>query len=203
MRSQNDHDIHDEPRPALLLDRDGVINVDKHYVHRKEDVEFVDGIFELCRMAKQAGMLLVVVTNQAGIGRGYYTEEDFFQLTDWMRNRFESEMCPLVAVYHCPYHPEHGIGSYRRESFDRKPNPGMILRARDELHLALDRSILVGDNITDIMAAAAAGVGKTVLVSSAALPRDAVVRPTIHAASVREVAARLFPAGADKAVLDR
>jgi len=146
-------------RPALFLDRDGVINVDKTYVHRVEEFEFLDGIFDLCRAAAERHMPIVVVTNQAGIGRGYYSEAQFQTLTDWMRARFEEAGASVAAVYYCPYHPEQGVGEYRKESFDRKPNPGMLLRARDDLGLDLARSILIGDKDSDIAAAKAAGVG--------------------------------------------
>lgn len=150
-------------RRALFLDRDGVINVEKNYVHRIQDFEFLEGIFDVCRLAKQQGMLTVVVTNQAGIGRGYYSEEEFFALTDWMRKRFVEESAPIDAVYYCPFHPRHGVGVYQRDSYDRKPNPGMILRARDEFGIDLSRSILIGDKGSDIMAAKAAGMGFTML----------------------------------------
>ena len=153
-------------RPALFLDRDGVINVERNYVHRIEDFEFLEGIFDLCRAAAERNMPIVVVTNQAGIGRGYYSEAQFLTLTDWMQARFEEERAPVAAVYCCPYHPEKGVGKYRKESFDRKPNPGMLLRARDELGLDLSRSILIGDKGSDIAAAKAAGVGLTVLLGS-------------------------------------
>ena len=153
-------------RPALFLDRDGVINVEKNYVHRIEDFEFLDGIFDLCRAAAERNMPIVVVTNQAGIGRGYYSEAQFLTLTAWMQSRFEEERTPVAAVYFCPYHPEQGVGEYRKESFDRKPNPGMLLRARDELGLDMARSILIGDKGSDIAAAKAAGVGLTVLLGA-------------------------------------
>lgn len=153
-------------RPALFLDRDGVINVEKNYVHRIEDFEFLNGIFDLCRAAAERNMPIVVVTNQAGIGRGYYSEAQFQMLTNWMKARFEEARAPVTAVYSCPYHPEHGVGSYRKESFDRKPNPGMLLRARDELGLDLARSILIGDKASDIAAAKAAGVGITLQLGS-------------------------------------
>lgn len=153
-------------RPALFLDRDGVINVEKNYVHHIEDFEFLDGIFDLCRAASKSNMPIVVVTNQAGIGRGYYSEAQFLTLTDWMRARFEEEGVHVAAVYYCPYHPDQGVGKYRKESFDRKPNPGMFLRARDELGLDLACSILIGDKASDIAAAKAAGVGLSVLLGS-------------------------------------
>lgn len=176
-------------RPALFLDRDGVVNVEKNYVHRVEDFEFIAGIFDLCRWATGDGMAIVVVTNQAGIARGYYTEEQYQELTRWMCERFLEQRVVINAVYHCPYHPEHGVGRYRRESFDRKPNPGMILRARDELDLDLEKSILVGDRISDIMAGQAAGVGRTALLcpdGTGEFPAKSG-RPDFCASSLREV----------------
>jgi D-glycero-D-manno-heptose 1,7-bisphosphate phosphatase len=153
-------------RRALFLDRDGVINVERNYVHRVEDFEFVPGIFDLCQEASARGYLLVVVTNQAGIGRGYYTETDFAELTAWMTTRFREHGVPLHAVYYCPDHPEHGVGRYRRDSADRKPGPGMILRAAREHGLDLPRSLLIGDKESDIAAGRAAGVGMNILFSA-------------------------------------
>jgi D-glycero-D-manno-heptose 1,7-bisphosphate phosphatase len=146
-------------RKALFLDRDGVINVEKNYVYRIEDFEFLPGIFELCSTARQLGFLLVVITNQAGIGRGYYSETDYQRLTGWMQDEFHAHGIEIDRVYHCPYHPTAGIGEYRQESFDRKPNPGMILKARQELDLNLSQSVLIGDKNSDIEAGRAAGIG--------------------------------------------
>lgn len=163
-------------RSALFLDRDGVINEERNYVYRMEDFEFVDGIFDLCQSARFAGMAIVVVTNQAGIGRGYYTEEQFHDLMQWMCSRFADKGISIDGVYYCPYHPVRGVGKYKADSFDRKPNPGMFLRARDELGLYLAGSVLIGDRVSDVEAAKLAGVGKTVLmapsssVSISALP---------------------------------
>jgi D-glycero-D-manno-heptose 1,7-bisphosphate phosphatase len=152
-------------RPALFLDRDGVINVDHGYVVDSAQFEWRDGIFDLAKAAHCAGMPVVVVTNQSGIGRGYYTEEQFAALTDWMCARFVSEGAPITAVYHCPYHPEATVPQYRRTHSWRKPAPGMILAARDDLDLDLASSTLVGDQWSDIAAARAAGVGRAILVS--------------------------------------
>lgn len=179
-------------RSALLLDRDGVINIEKDYVYQISDFEFVDGIFELCHQAADAGMAIVVVTNQAGIGRGYYTENQFWALTDWMCDRFSERGITIDVVYFCPYHPEHGVGAYRRESFDRKPKPGMILRARADLDLDLDHSILVGDKVSDIAAARAAGVGRTVLLNGALAVLEPGSEPDIQVDSLQEACERLF-----------
>jgi D-glycero-D-manno-heptose 1,7-bisphosphate phosphatase len=146
-------------KPALFLDRDGVINVDHGYVYRRENIEFIDGIFQLVARANAGGYLVVVVTNQAGIGRGYYTEADFFSLMNWMKAEFSARRARIDAVYFCPDHPEHGIGKYRRESIFRKPGPGMLFQAAQELKINLERSILVGDRDTDIEAGHAAGIG--------------------------------------------
>jgi len=148
----------EQPRKALFLDRDGVINVEKNYVYRIDDFEFLPGIFELCALARRLEFLLVVISNQAGIGRGFYSEADFQQLTSWMLAQFQARGISIEHVYHCPYHPTAGIGEYRQDSYNRKPNPGMILRARDEFGLDISRSILVGDKDSDIMAGRAAGI---------------------------------------------
>jgi D-glycero-D-manno-heptose 1,7-bisphosphate phosphatase len=145
-------------RPALFLDRDGVINVDHGYVHRKDNFEFIDGIFELVAKANSAGYLVVVITNQAGIGRGYYTETEFHQLMYWVCNEFKRHGGQIDAVYFCPYHPEYGVGSYRRESEYRKPGSGMLYQAARDLNIDLTNSIMVGDTLSDMEAAHAAGV---------------------------------------------
>jgi D-glycero-D-manno-heptose 1,7-bisphosphate phosphatase len=146
-------------KPALFLDRDGVINVDHAYVHKKEDFHFIDGIFELVAAAKQAGYLVVVVTNQAGIGRGLYSEREFHELMAWVGEQFASRGGKIDAVYFCPYHPEHGVGEYRRESNNRKPAPGMLLQAAADLDIDLAHSIMVGDKSSDMEAGFAAGLG--------------------------------------------
>jgi D-glycero-D-manno-heptose 1,7-bisphosphate phosphatase len=153
---------------ALFLDRDGVINVDHGYVYKPEDVEFIDGIFELVAAAKNAGYLVVVVTNQAGIGRGYYSEADFHKLMDWMEARFTELGGQIDAVYFCPFHPKHGIGSFRRESDFRKPAPGMLLQAQHDLNIDMGRSIFVGDKPSDMAAGRAAGVATLLYLSGAA-----------------------------------
>ena len=150
-------------RAALFLDRDGVINIDHAYVIEKENFEFVEGIFELCRHAKQLGFLICVVTNQAGIGRGYYTEDEFLNLTEWMCGVFDKEGVPIDKVYYCPTHPEQGVGQYKVDSSFRKPRPGMILQAAQEFNIDLPRSILIGDKESDIQAGIAAGVGCNLL----------------------------------------
>lgn len=153
--------------PALLLDRDGVINKNYGYVHKPECFHFVDGIFNLARGAHEKGYKIVVITNQAGIGRGYYTEDQFHQLTAWMCRKFLSNGVPISGVYFSPYHPTEGLGCYLRDDVSRKPRPGMVLQAQQDLSLDLKHSVLVGDKASDILAGLAAGVGTNLLFSAA------------------------------------
>ena len=143
---------------ALFLDRDGVINEEVGYLYRAEEVRFVPGIFALCRTAQALGYRLIVVTNQSGIAREFYTTEDFEVLMTWMRGEFAREGVTLDAVYHCPYHPDHGVGKWKREHEDRKPGPGMLLRGAREFGLRLDQCVMVGDRCGDVGAAHAAGL---------------------------------------------
>lgn len=182
---------------ALFLDRDGVINVEKNYVHAIEDFQFIAGIFELCRAAQASGFKLFVITNQAGIGRGYYTEDDFRRLTQWMVQEFEKEGVSIDRVYYCPYHPEYGRGTYKNDSFDRKPNPGMLLKAKEDYDIDLSRSILVGDKESDILAGISAGVGYNILVHPAEILSG--TKANWVASSLADIKMRLlnYPIGFD------
>lgn len=150
-------------QPALFLDRDGVVNQEIGYLVRPEDVVWVPGIFSLCRTARSLGYRLVIVTNQAGIARGFYTEDQYHDLMKWMRAQFEQEDIRFDGVYHCPYHPVHGVGPWKREHEDRKPGAGMLRRAARDLQLDLARSVMVGDRCTDIAAANAASLRQAFL----------------------------------------
>ena len=150
---------------ALFLDRDGVINHEVGYLHHSADVVFVEGIFPLVRLAQSQGYKTVVVTNQSGIARGLYTETQFHTLMDWMQSEFLRENASLDAVYFCPFHPTQGQGHYAVESPDRKPSPGMLLRAAQDLDLNLSQSILIGDRCTDVQAAKAAGLRQSFLIA--------------------------------------
>lgn len=150
---------------ALFLDRDGVVNEEIGYLHRIEDVVFVPGIFSLCRTAMRLGYCLVIVTNQAGIARGYYDEAAFERLMAWMQEELLAQGIELDAVYFCPFHPEHGIGDYKREHEDRKPGTGMLRRAMKELEVSLADSVMVGDRCSDVVAANSAGLRQAFLVA--------------------------------------
>ena len=136
-----------------------MINKNHGYVYTKENFDFLDGIFELCRKAQLEGYKIFIVTNQSGIGRGYYSVEDFMALTYWVCDQFNDRGITIVKVYFSPYHVDAVIPEYKGDHFSRKPNPGMILQAKKEFDLDLDSSILVGDKTSDIDAGIAAGVG--------------------------------------------
>lgn len=151
---------------AAFIDRDGVINEERGYVHRIDDFVMLRGAVEGLRLLQNAGFSIVVVTNQAGIARGLYTEDDFARLTRHMRVLLADSGVKLTAVYHCPHHPDPGLGAVGQDCECRKPKPGMLLRAGRELGLDLSGSVLVGDKIGDIEAGRAAGLALNVLVSS-------------------------------------
>ena len=116
--------------------------------------------------------MLVIITNQAGIARGHYSENDFLVLMDWMTTRFSEYGATIDRIYYCPYHPEFGVGIYKRDSLDRKPGPGMLLQAAVELNLDLGQCILVGDRSSDIRAGASAGVGLLFLLRGNEAPQQ-------------------------------
>lgn len=152
-------------RPALFLDRDGVINADRDYVSQRAAFVWLPGIFDLARMATRCGLLIVVVTNQSGIGLGYYTEDDYQSLTTYMQECFAQEGAPITRVYHSPFHPDAVEARYRHPDHpSRKPHPGMIRTACKELDIDLAKSVMFGDRRSDLQAGAAAGVGTLALI---------------------------------------
>lgn len=153
-------------RKAAFLDRDGVINLDRAYVHRWDEFEFVPGAVEAMRRLREAGYTLVVVTNQSGLARGMYTEAQYQALTAQMRQALAEAGAEVAGVYHCPHHPKGKVPELAVDCDCRKPEPGMILQAAKDLGLSLADSIMVGDKPSDIRAARAAGVGKAYIVSS-------------------------------------
>ena len=147
-----------QSRPALFLDRDGVINVDKGYVSRIEDFEWIDGAVETIATFNARGWFVFVVTNQSGIARNYYSEQDMQILHDWMLNEISAANARIDRIYHCPYHADGERPEYRKDSFDRKPKPGMLLRAMADFPVQKESSFLIGDKETDMEAARAAGI---------------------------------------------
>lgn len=143
---------------ALFLDRDGVINIEKDYLYKIEDFEFIDGIFDLCKYYQDLGYLIFVVTNQSGIARRYYNEDDFSKLSNWMCEEFLKRDIKIQKVYHCPHHPD-----ITGECTCRKPKPGMLLQAKKDFNVDLINSIIVGDKPRDIEAGLNAGLKESYL----------------------------------------
>ncbi|KZY74623.1 hypothetical protein A3742_08605 [Oleiphilus sp. HI0071] len=177
-------------RKALLLDRDGVINVNHGYVHRPEDCSFVKGIFDLCAAAQRKGYTIIIVTNQSGIARGYYDNQQFHQFSQWIESQFRAQGIQIRHTYHCPHHPK-----LSSPCTCRKPKPGMIHKAARDYKLNLSNSIMVGDSWSDIVCARAAEVGKAVLFKdpehhSPKRPFDDLIYPDLY----RERSGRFYAA---------
>ena len=148
---------------AIFLDRDGTLNIDYGYVHEIDNFKFIDGVIDALRELKKMGYMLVLVTNQSGIARGYFSEEQFLQLTEWMDWSLAEQDVDLDGIYYCPHHPE-GKGEYKEDCDCRKPKPGMLLQAIKELKIDPTQSIIVGDKVEDLKAGIGAKVKMNVLV---------------------------------------
>ncbi len=146
---------------AVFFDRDGTINVEKNYLWKIEDFEFQPGIFELMKQYQDEGYLLFIITNQSGIARKLYTEDDFEELNSWMLEQFNSAGIKITRVYYCPHHPE-----ITGECECRKPKSGMILQAIQQFNISPVNSILIGDKKRDILAGENAGVGKNLYIQN-------------------------------------
>jgi D-glycero-D-manno-heptose 1,7-bisphosphate phosphatase len=154
-------------RRALFLDRDGVINIDTGYVGTIDRFEFIDGVFPFLREVQGRGYRLIVVTNQAGVGRGLYSAEDFHILTRYMLDRLAAQGISIDRVQKCFVQPTKAVDpELRRQSFWRKPSPGMILEAALKHGIDLSKSAMIGDAETDMRAAIAAGVGTPLWLNS-------------------------------------
>ena len=144
---------------VVFLDRDGVINKEVGYLHKIIDFRFIDGVFNACEHFQSLGYKLVIVTNQSGIGRGYYQEEEFHKLTQWMLLEFHNQDIDILDVFHCPHIPELFCKC-------RKPQPGMLIDARDKYNINMSQSWMIGDKESDVDAAISAGISNTILVKS-------------------------------------
>lgn len=147
-----------QARPALFLDRDGVINVDKNYVSQVADFEWIEGAAETIAAFNARGWWVFVVTNQSGVAFGYYSEDEMQALHDWMNAELARRGAHIDRIYHCPFHAEGRLEHYRRDSYDRKPRPGMLIQAMTDFPVMRERSFLIGDKEADLEAAKAAGI---------------------------------------------
>jgi len=144
-------------RKAIFLDRDGTIIADKGFVHKKEDLELLPGAVEAIKLANHHGFLVIVVTNQSGIARGYFTEDQLKAFNAHLAWTLKTQGARIDAFYYCPHHPEAPIKAYRKDCPCRKPRPGLLLKAAEELNIDLAKSYMVGDSPRDVEAGKRAG----------------------------------------------
>lgn len=175
-------------RPAVFLDRDGTLNEDHGYVHRIEDFAWIPGSLEAVVRLSRAGFAIVVVTNQAGVARGYYAESDVLRLHDWMTGQVAEAGGRIDAVYYAPTHPSGTVAPYAVEHEDRKPGTGLFVRALSDLALDPTRSVMVGDKASDLIPARALGIA-TVLVLTGYGATESHQAPADHVAPSLHVAA--------------
>jgi D-glycero-D-manno-heptose 1,7-bisphosphate phosphatase len=167
---------------CLFLDRDGVINHDIGYAYQKEHIEFVSGIFDLCRWAEENHYLIIVITNQSGIARGFYTEQDFAALTQWLQQSFAEQGIRITDTFHCPHHPD-----LTGECECRKPAPGMLLAAIKKYQINPQFSIMIGDKPSDMVAAKAANIGTRILLDTQGkTPKEAASFVTTSLAQITD-----------------
>jgi len=146
-------------KKTIFLDRDGVINREVQYLYKIDDFEFIDGIFDACLYFQNLGYVIIIITNQSGIARKYYTESDYQTLTKWMLRQFENNGIEILNVFHCPHGPKSTCEC-------RKPKPGMLLKAKTKHNIDMEKSWMIGDKERDIIAANSAGINHTILVRS-------------------------------------
>ena len=144
---------------VVFLDRDGVINKEVEYLHRNRDFVFIDGVFQACKNLISYGYHLIIVTNQSGIARGYYSENDFHVINNWMINQFSENNVNILDVFFCPH-------SNKSNCECRKPKPGMFIEAKNKYNINMEESWMIGDSERDILAASSAGINSTILVRS-------------------------------------
>lgn len=143
---------------AAFLDRDGVLNINHGHVHTRDQFDWMPGALEAVRNLNHRGYAVIIITNQAGIAKGYYTEQQFHDLMAWMIAQIEATGGKITAYYFCPHHPTEGYPPYVQDCRCRKPRPGMILAAIEDHHIDAAHSVFIGDKGSDMEAAAAAGV---------------------------------------------
>ena len=151
-------------KKAIFLDRDGVINVDKGYVYKWEEFQLTKGCIEALKRIQILNYKIIIVTNQSGIARGYYSEKDYQILNSHFLDYMISQKIDITAIYHCPHHPLFSKGKNAICNC-RKPKPGMFFKAAEENNILLSESIAIGDKFSDLVAAKAAGINKRYLIT--------------------------------------
>jgi len=144
---------------TIFLDRDGVINKEVSYLHKIDDFKFIDGIFDACLYFQKLSFEIIIITNQSGIARGYFTKDEYQLITEWMLERFINKGIKILDIFHCPHGPDSICEC-------RKPQPGMFLKAKSKHDIDMSKSWMIGDTEADIGAANSAGIQNTILVRS-------------------------------------
>jgi D-glycero-D-manno-heptose 1,7-bisphosphate phosphatase len=144
---------------TIFLDRDGVINKEVNYLHKIDDFEFIDGIFDACLHFQSLSYKIIIITNQSGISRGYYSHSDYQKVTQWMLDQFRYKNINILDIFHCPHGPDSTCDC-------RKPKPGMFLKAKDKHNTDMEKSWMIGDKERDTIAANSAGIDNTILIRS-------------------------------------
>lgn len=139
-------------RKTVFLDRDGTINVEKNYLYRPEEFEFIPKVPEAIVRLNNAGYQVIVVSNQAGVARGYYSEDDVIKLHQYVNEQLSKYKAHIDGFYYCPHHPDAGIGKYKMKCHCRKPETGLFEKACEDFDVNIEDSWMIGDNIGDIKA---------------------------------------------------
>ena len=167
-------------KKAIFLDRDGVINIEVNYLYRINDFEFIEGIFEACHHFQNLGYSIIIVTNQSGIARDLYKDEDFQVLTNWMIKEFMKNNITILDTYYCPHGPESKCNC-------RKPKPGMLIEAKIKHNINMKNSWMIGDQEVDIKAANDAGIKNTILVRSGHKTNEASSNAMFFLDSIKQI----------------
>ena len=165
---------------TIFLDHDGVVNKEINYLHKIKDCEFIPGIFEACNYFQDIGFKIIIVTNQSGIARGYFTESDYHKLTSWMLKQLKKNDIDILDIFHCPHGPESNCEC-------RKPKPGMLIAAKNKHNINMKESWMIGDSERDIIAASSAGITNTILVKSGHKIDKENSKAKYHLNSIRDV----------------
>ena len=164
---------------TIFLDRDGVINKEISYLHKIEDFEFIDGVFEACQYLTNLNYKIIIITNQSGIARGLYSERDYQKLTIWLLTKFYEQNISILDIFHCPHAP-------RSQCNCRKPKPGMFIQAKKKYNIDMKNSWMIGDKEVDITASNSAGIEKTILVRSGHLINESNSKSMFIIDSIKE-----------------
>lgn len=164
---------------TIFLDRDGVINHEVNYLHEIEKFKFINGVFEACLYFKKLDYKIIIVTNQSGISRGYYTENDYKKLTKWLLAQFKKNNISILDTFYCPHSPELNCNC-------RKPKPGMFNQAKIKHNIDMEKSWMIGDKEDDISASFSAGIKNTILVRSGHLINETDSKSTFIVNSIKD-----------------